>query len=131
VTAPGPRPAPSLDSNGLPVGYPFRGDYEVTPRQVRDLLESGAIYLVDCRSAAEAAQARIAGAKFIPIEELANRVDELEAAAGEKPVVVYCHMGGRSLKAVLLLKNRGLNAASMAGGIDLWALDVDPKVPRY
>jgi rhodanese-related sulfurtransferase len=115
----------------LPVGYPFRPEFEVTPRRVRDLLKSGGVYLIDCRSAEEVAAARIAGAEHIPMEVLAARVEEIEEAAGDRPIVVHCHMGGRSMKAALFLKGRGLDASSMAGGIELWAVDIDPKVPRY
>ena len=122
---------PALDAKGLPAGYPFKPDFEVTPREVRDLLKSGSVYLIDCRSSAEAAAARIAGARLIPLDDLARQVEEIEAAAGERPIVVHCHMGGRSLKAAIYLRNRGLNATSMAGGIDLWSVDVDPGVPRY
>jgi rhodanese-related sulfurtransferase len=124
-------PSVALDDKGLPAGYLFRADVEITPREVRDLLKTGGVFLIDCRSAAEAKLARIAGAVLIPMEELANRVEEIEAAAGEKRIVVHCHMGGRSMKSVFFLRSRGVNAASMAGGIDLWALDIDPKVPRY
>jgi len=40
-------------------------------------------------------------------------------------------MGGRSMKAALFLRGQGIDAKSMAGGIDAWSLDIDPGVPRY
>jgi rhodanese-related sulfurtransferase len=35
------------------------------------------------------------------------------------------------MKAALFLRQRGLPAKSLAGGIDLWSLDIDPAIPRY
>jgi rhodanese-related sulfurtransferase len=121
----------SLDARGLPAGYPYKADLEVTPREVRDLLSAGAVYLVDCRTAPEAAAARIEGAVLIPLDVIAGAVERIEEEAGDLPVVVHCHMGGRSMKAALFLKSRGIEARSMAGGIDVWSLDIDPRVPRY
>ena len=122
---------PALDAAGLPVGYPFRPELEVMPRAVKAMLddpESGLV-LIDCRTKAEWQTARIEGARLIPLDEMTARVGEIEDAEG--PVVVHCHHGGRSMKAALFLKQRGIEARSMAGGIDVWAVDVDPRVPRY
>jgi rhodanese-related sulfurtransferase len=121
----------SLDSRGLPEGYPFRPEFEVAPRDVRELLTQDRICLIDCRSPQEAATAHIEGAVLIPIEDLATQVDDLVDLASGREIVVHCHMGGRSLKAALFLKSRGVEARSMAGGIDLWSVDIDAKVPRY
>jgi rhodanese-related sulfurtransferase len=122
---------PSLDAAGLPVGYPFHAELEVTPREVKRLLDDPGlgVVLIDCRTKAEWQTAKIEGARLIPLDELASRVGEIEAEEG--PVVVHCHHGGRSMKAALFLRQRGIEAKSMAGGIELWALDVDPRVPRY
>jgi rhodanese-related sulfurtransferase len=120
-----------LDARGLPAGYPYREDLEVTPRAVREMLAAGAVYLVDCRTKAEAATARIDGAVLIPLDELAGQAERIEEDAGALPVVVHCHMGGRSMKAALFLRGRGIEAKSMAGGIDVWSVDIDPRVARY
>ena len=121
----------TLDARGLPPTYPFRPELEVTPRDVREGLEAGSVFLVDCRTAGEHGVAKIDGAILVPLDELAERVEWVEDRAGDKKIVVHCHMGGRSMKAALFLRSRGVGAASMAGGIDLWALDIDPRVPRY
>jgi rhodanese-related sulfurtransferase len=42
-----------------------------------------------------------------------------------------CHHGVRSLRAALALRQLGINAKSMAGGIDLWSIDIDPAIRRY
>ncbi len=123
--------AAGLDARGLPTGYPYRPELESTPREVKELLSRAGLYLVDCRTAPEAATAKIDGAVLIPLDQLASQVEAIEQAAGDLPVVVHCHMGGRSMKAALFLRSRGIEAKSMAGGIDLWAVDVDRRVPRY
>lgn len=125
------QPRPILDAQGLPPGYPFKPELEVTPRDVKAALSSNAIYLIDCRTKQEFATARIAGAELIPLNELANMVDQIQTNAAGKPVVVHCHAGGRSMKAALFLRGQGVDAKSMAGGIDVWSLDVDTNVPRY
>lgn len=129
------RGRPALDPRGLPAGYPYHPEFEVTPREVKAMMGSPALVLIDCRTQGEWQTAKIAGATLIPLDQLASRIGEIEDAmdrAGEDvKVVVHCHHGGRSMKAALFLKQRGIDAASMAGGIDLWAIDVDPAVPRY
>jgi rhodanese-related sulfurtransferase len=43
-----------------------------------------------------------------------------------------CHHGRRSLRAASILRNAGFtDVVSMAGGIDLWSIDIDPAVARY
>jgi rhodanese-related sulfurtransferase len=125
---------PQLDERGLPGGYPFRPDLETTPREVKALLAEGpdAVLLIDCRTPGEHQTARIAGATLIPMDQIAARIDDIEEAVGEgTPLVIHCHHGGRSMKAALFLRQRGLDAKSLAGGIDLWSIDIDPSVPRY
>lgn len=118
----------------MPPGYPFRPELETAPREVRDLLKNspGKLLLIDCRTPAEWKTAKIESAKLIPLNDLAAHMEEIEQAASEGvKVVVHCHLGGRSMKAAMLLRARGIDATSMAGGIDLWSIDIDPSVPRY
>jgi len=132
-------PQRPIDGRGLPEGYPLDSDWEVTPRNVRDRLADpsthGPIILVDCRTHEETAIARIEGAIHIPLGELPSRFNELDVEDNDDPVtpavVVYCHHGRRSLSAASLLKQAGINARSMAGGIELWSIDIDRTVPRY
>ena len=47
---PKPPPDPSLDAKGLPPGYPFKPDWEVTPREVKAMLDKGEKFVfIDCR----------------------------------------------------------------------------------
>lgn len=95
-------------------------------------LEAGEDFvLVDVRRADEREIARIEGATWIPLDDLEARIGEL-IPAKEKPIVVHCHHGGRSEKAVRLLLERGFaGAENLDGGIEAWSLTVDPSVPRY
>jgi len=122
----------SLNSAGLPEGYPFRGEWEVTPRQVKASLGRGEeVLLVDCRTPQEYQLAKIEGAKLMPLQQLERWQRELRQSTGKK-IVVHCHHGGRSLQMAVRLRQMGLTDVwSMAGGIDLWAMDIDRSLPRY
>ena len=58
-----PQPDPTLDSRGLPPGYAYKPDWEVTPREVKSLLDKGEQFLfIDCRLPNEYAITSIEGA---------------------------------------------------------------------
>jgi rhodanese-related sulfurtransferase len=68
------------------------------------------------------------------MEQTTARADEIEEAAGgkDKEIIVQCHHGRRSMQVAATLRGLGFtNVKSMAGGIDLWSIDIDPQVPRY
>jgi rhodanese-related sulfurtransferase len=121
-----------LDARGLPAGYPLQADWELTPREVRDLRTSEArVVLVDVRTAQERAIACIAGSVHVPLPEIESRAEELRAHE-EDLLVTVCHHGVRSLRAAAALRRAGFdNVRSMAGGIHLWSMDIDPSVPIY
>lgn len=109
------------------------GDLEITPQQTQDLMQSrpDAVLLIDCRTDKERAIATIPGAVHIPMNQTADRLGEVEDANAEH-VIVHCHHGVRSLQVVSFLRKAGIETArSMAGGIERWSIEVDPKVPRY
>ena len=121
-----------LDPQGLPDGYPLQPDWEITPRAVRALRESGeAFVLLDVREPREIAVAALDGAVVVPMGEIKSRLSDLEAYAEDK-IVVMCHHGARSMQVTAFLRqNEFEDVTSMAGGIDLWSRDIDPAVPRY
>jgi rhodanese-related sulfurtransferase len=87
--------------------------------------------LLDCREPAEFRIASIRGATLLPMSEIASRVGELAGHESNR-IVVYCHLGGRSLRVAEWLRQQGFSRAqSMAGGIDQWAAEVEPAMPRY
>lgn len=105
---------------------------EVDCRHVKGKLDAGEKFLLlDCREQSEYDTVKIAGAVLVPMSQIQERVGELEAYK-EGPVVVHCHHGGRSLRVANWLRGQGyLQAQSMAGGIDDWAVQIDPSLPRY
>jgi adenylyltransferase/sulfurtransferase len=103
---------------------------EVTPTALKGLLDSGArLTLLDVREPYEHALCTIGGSKLIPVGELERRVNELNP---DDEIVVYCHVGVRSARAVALLNGRGFKKArNLRGGIQAWAEDVDHGMVRY
>lgn len=121
-----------LDDRGMPADWPMYEDVELGPGKVKALLDAGDdVTLLDCRLDKEKAVAAIDGAVFIPMQELADRVDELDDYLDRK-LVVFCHAGMRSMKVAMFLRERGFEDVwSMAGGIDLWSQAIDETVLRY
>ncbi len=105
-------------------------DLQITPGEVKQRLERGEkLLLVDVREAWEYELCRIEGAKLIPLGALPGNA----GAWGEADeVICYCHHGIRSLDAAAWLRTQGVEGAkSLAGGIERWSLEIDPRVPRY
>jgi rhodanese-related sulfurtransferase len=87
--------------------------------------------ILDVRRLNEWNTSKIEGAKLIPLQELDQRANEI-AEWKNRPIVVHCHHGVRSMNGTAILRKAGFtNVHSMAGGIDAWSLIVDPGVPRY
>ncbi|BDZ55173.1 HesA/MoeB/ThiF family protein [Agromyces marinus] len=94
-----------------------------------ELATAGAPVLLDVREPWEAEIAAIPGATLIPLGELEERAAGLDPAAS---VVVICHLGVRSRLAADRLAAAGFDRVrNLTGGIDAWALAVDPDVMRY
>jgi len=127
------------DQRGLPVGYRFHPEWEITPREVAALRAAARPpLLVDVRTDAELAIVRIEGARHVPLHTIERGAEDLLAEwaeweeRGGGPVVTVCHHGMRSMRAAAVLRAAGLaDTRSMAGGIHLWALDIEPGLPTY
>lgn len=105
---------------------------EIAPDQAVQLVAEGKAALIDVREPHEYMLAHIEGAELIPMHTVPHRLHELEAAADEKLLIVYCHHGVRSLSVVEWLRRQGVEqCVSLIGGIDLWSRQIDPAVPRY
>ncbi|NJL31095.1 MAG: rhodanese-like domain-containing protein [Phycisphaerales bacterium] len=74
---------------------------------------------------------RLHNAILVPLQQWSTHLESLEPHK-DQPIIIYCHHGVRSLRLAMLLRQEGFtNIRSMAGGIDLWAIDVDQRLPRY
>ena len=90
------------------------------------------LFLLDVREPQEFQICRIPGSTLIPLGDLPNRLGELPSGPGAPPIVVHCKMGGRSAKAVKLLRERGFTQArNLSGGILAWIDRIDPALPKY
>jgi rhodanese-related sulfurtransferase/rubrerythrin len=78
----------------------------------------GTFTLLDVRQPSEYEKTRIPGAQLIPLPELGDRIGEIDP---EKPVIVYCAVGGRSRAAAQFLQGRGFRQVfNLKGGIKAW-----------
>ena len=81
-------------------------------------LYSQGTFTLDVRTLEEWQQVHIPGATLIPLDQLAERYQELPVG---EPILIYCRSGNRSFQALTLLKDLGLeNLSSMEGGINDW-----------
>ena len=86
------------------------------------------MFLLDVRQPWEHELARIDGSALIALHTLAARFMEIPR---DREVIVYCHHGVRSLQAARFLRQHGVGARSLRGGIDHWSIAVNPQIPRY
>ena len=104
---------------------------QITAKQLAERLAGGErFYLLDVRQPAEHAIAALPDSTLIPLNELPQRLREIEVPAGST-LVVYCHHGIRSMHGGMFLARNGFTPLSLEGGIEAWSLEVDPSVPRY
>jgi len=89
----------------------------------------GEVAVLDVREPWELEICRIADSIAIPLGSLPERSGELPL---ERTLVVVCHHGARSARAVQYLRSRGIaNAVNLAGGIDAWAREIEPAMRTY
>ena len=88
-------------------------------------------FVLDVRKPSEVEIADLGADLLIPVDELAGRVDELDAYR-ERSMVVHCRSGVRSARAVSILLEAGFtNVVNLKGGILAWSEEIDPSIPRY
>ncbi len=115
-----PQAAAAEKENGVP---------EITVSELKTRMENGSnTYVLDVREPHEYEVANI-GVPLIPLGELPNRMSELNQ---NDEIAVHCKTGGRSAKAVKLLKDAGFsNVYNVKGGITAWSDEIDSSVPKY
>jgi rhodanese-related sulfurtransferase len=103
---------------------------EVDVHQAHAWLNSKAAPVVlDVREPFEVALCRLPGSLTIPLAQLP---EQLAALPRDRPILIHCHHGGRSLQAARMLRAKGFpRTTSLRGGIEEWAEAFDPKMPRY
>lgn len=120
------------DGAGFKIDNPNRPSIvrEIGPKELKALLDSGKFgpHFYDVRPEKERAISKIEGVAQLDDKTMAM-VEELPK---DTPLAFHCHHGGRSRAASEHFLKMGFkNVYNLAGGIDAWSREVDPKVPRY
>ena len=104
---------------------------EISVHDLKKRRDDGdAPFVLDVREPYEAEMASIDADQLIPVDQLADRLDELEVDTDEE-FVVHCRSGGRSAKATKMLREKGYKASNLAGGVLAWSDEIDDSVPQY
>jgi molybdopterin/thiamine biosynthesis adenylyltransferase/rhodanese-related sulfurtransferase len=104
----------------------------ITPRQLRELLDSGKkLALIDVREPAEWDIVHIDGAQLIP-QSLLNSGEGLARLPRDRMAVLYCKTGLRSAEALVVVRTAGFaDAVHLQGGIVAWAQQMQPDMVMY
>ncbi|PSB28500.1 rhodanese-like domain-containing protein [Stenomitos frigidus] len=94
---------------------------------------SDAVQFVDVREASELELARLDGFEHLPLSEFAIWSGEIQTRLDpEKETIVLCHHGVRSAQMCQWLQTQGFTQVkNVVGGIDAYAIAVDPSIPQY
>ena len=96
---------------------------EVSAEHTAGALADGTAQVVDVREAYERAAGHIAGSRHIALGDLAAEAESLDR---DRPVILQCHVGSRSLMAAQAFRQAGFDAYSMAGGLEQWEQEGRP-----
>jgi molybdopterin/thiamine biosynthesis adenylyltransferase/rhodanese-related sulfurtransferase len=104
-------------------------EFEILPKELKGKFDRGEdVFVLDVREPHEYQIVNMGG-HLIPLNDLPRRVNELDSS---REIVVHCHHGPRSARAVEFLQEMGFRKVkNLVGGIDQWAVQVDPSLPRY
>jgi adenylyltransferase/sulfurtransferase len=105
----------------------------ITPRIAKQRLDAGErLFLLDVREPIEFHLASLPEATQIPIGELQQRFAQEIDGRRDDEIIVICHHGIRSRMVADWLRQQGCKTVkNLDGGIDRWARDADPSIPRY
>jgi rhodanese-related sulfurtransferase len=95
----------------------------IDPERAHRMLLQQQAKLLDCRYEMEYEERRIPGARLVPLARL--RQEGVFQLDPEPTYIVYCLGGRRSNAAAFLLRERGIRAISLQGGIKGWPYEVD------
>jgi sulfur-carrier protein adenylyltransferase/sulfurtransferase len=108
---------------------------EMTVTELKQLIDSGAkdFVLIDVRNPNEYDIAQIPGSILIPLPDIeqGDGIEKVKAALNGHRLIAHCKMGGRSAKALAILKDAGIEGTNVKGGIQAWSREVDASVLEY
>jgi rhodanese-related sulfurtransferase len=105
---------------------------QISPRQLADWLADDSRrkpVLLDVREPWEFSLCNLPGSQHIPMQLIPQRFAELDP---DDEIVAICHHGMRSMQVAMFLERQGYSTLyNLLGGVEAWANEVDPKLPRY
>jgi rhodanese-related sulfurtransferase len=105
---------------------------QITPQRLQQWLADKSRkppVLLDVREPSEYQTCHIDGSVLAPMNTIPARAQELDP---ETDTVVICHHGARSFQVALFLERNGFsNLYNLQGGVNAWANQVEPTMPRY
>ncbi|KAM3101608.1 molybdopterin-synthase adenylyltransferase MoeB [Phormidesmis sp. 146-12] len=110
---------------------------EMTVQELKQLIDSGAIgqdyILLDVRNPNEYEIAKIPGSILVPLPDIekGEGIEKVKELLNGHKLIAHCKMGGRSAKALAILKESGIEGTNLKGGITAWSQEVDASVPQY
>ena len=108
---------------------------EITVKDLKELLDSGAkdFVLLDVRNPNEYDIAKIPGSVLVPLPDIenGNGVAKVKEILNGHRLIAHCKLGGRSAKALAILKEAGIVGTNVKGGITAWSKEIDASVPEY
>ena len=108
---------------------------EMTVTELKQLMDSGAddFVLIDVRNPNEYEIAKIEGSVLVPLPDIerGDGVEKVKELLNGHRLIAHCKMGGRSAKALGILKEAGIEGTNVKGGITAWSQEVDPSIPTY
>ena len=109
---------------------PRERSMDITVKELKERMDRGdAPRLIDVREPHEAAICSIPGAELIPAAQFAQQLGDFDP---NEEIIIHCKSGGRSARAVQMMKHRGFaNARNLTGGVIAWVNEIDPSQPKY
>lgn len=104
---------------------------EISVQQAADWLHtrSDQVVIIDVREPYETEICSVSGTRSIPMQQIPAQLGSLPK---DRHLLILCHLGGRSMRVTEFLRKSGFpQVSNIAGGIEAWALEVDPSLRRY
>jgi adenylyltransferase/sulfurtransferase len=108
---------------------------EINVKELKEIIDAGAsdYVIIDVRNPNEWEIGRIPNTVLVPLPEIenGNGVEKVKSLLNGHKLIAHCKMGGRSMKALGILKQAGIDGINVQGGINAWSDQIDPSVPKY
>ncbi len=108
---------------------------EMTVQELKAVLDGDDkdFILLDVRNPNEYEISRIPNSVLVPLPEIedGSGVAKVKELLNGHKLIAHCKMGGRSAKALAILKEAGIEGTNVKGGITAWSREIDSSVPEY